>query len=75
MLFALLMPFLIVLGAVIVLLFVALGPLTSWLSQQLSDSSFLLEANDWLVSVGLFSLLSVKAWMLTLMALMVLLPA
>jgi len=75
MLFALLMPFLIVLGAVIVLLFVALGPLTSWLSQQVSDSSFLLEANDWLVSVGLFSLLSVKAWMLTLMALMVLLPA
>ncbi len=75
MLFALLMPFLIVLGAVIVLLFVALGPLTSWLSQQVSDSSLLLEANDWLVSVGLFSLLSVKAWMLTLMALMVLLPA
>jgi len=75
MLFALLMPFLIVLGAVIVLLFVALGPLTSWLSQQVSDSTMLLEANDWLVSIGLFSLLTVKAWMLTFIAIMVLLPA
>ena len=75
MLFALLMPFLIVLGAAIVLLFVALGPLTSWLSQQVSDSALLLEANDWLVSIGLFSLLSVKAWMLTFIAIMLLLPA
>lgn len=75
MLFALLMPFLIVLGAVIVLLFVALGPLTSWLGEQVSDSKVLLQANEWLVSAGLFSLLSVKAWLLTLVALSVLLPA
>lgn len=75
MLFALLMPFLIVLGAVIVLLFVALGPLTAWLSQQVTDSSVLIDVNDWLVSLGLFSLLSVKAWLLTLLAVLVLLPA
>ena len=75
MLFALLMPFLIVLVAVIVLLFVALGPLTAWLSQQVTDSSVLIDVNDWLVSLGLFSLLSVKAWLLTLLAVLVLLPA
>ena len=61
MLFAMLMPFLIVLGAVIVLVSVALGPLTAWLNQQVSDSSLLIDANEWLVSLGLFSLLSIKA--------------
>ncbi|MCF8171178.1 MAG: EI24 domain-containing protein [Candidatus Methylopumilus sp.] len=75
MLFAMLMPFLIVLGAVIVLVSVALGPLTAWLNQQVTDSSLLIDANEWLVSLGLFSLLSVKAWLLSLTALLLLLPA
>jgi len=75
MLLALLMPFLIVLAAVIVLVSVALGPLTTWLNQLVTDSSVLLDANEWLVSMGLFSLLSVKAWLFTLMALLVLVPA
>jgi len=75
MLFAVLMPFFIVLGAAVVLLFVALGPLTDWLNQQISDSSLLITANQWLVSMGLFSLLSVKTWLLTVTAILVLLPA
>ena len=75
MLFALLMPFLIVLGAAVVLLFVALGPLTDWLNRQITDSNWLLTANEWLVSLGLFSLLSAKTWLLTMAAVLVLLPA
>lgn len=75
MLFALLMPFLIVLGVTVVLLFVALGPLTGWLERQFSDSSALDAVNQWLLSMGLLSLLSVKAWLLTMTAILVLLPA
>jgi len=73
MLFALLLPFLIILVGAILLLIVALGPLTDWLDQQLTHSTVIIDANQWLVSVGLFSFLSVKSWVLPLAALTILL--
>ena len=60
-------------GALLVL-FVALGPLTDWLDQQLSATTPLLVAAQWLQSMGLFSLAAIKAWLLPLLVAAVLLP-
>ncbi len=74
MLFALLLPFLIMLGGAILLLVMALGPLTSWLDQQISTSSTVIQANQWLLSMGLFSLMSVQSFIVPLTAVTILLP-
>lgn len=74
MLFALLLPFLIMLVGAILLLIFALSPLTNWLNQLLSETSALMAANAWMASMGLFSLDAVKAWLVTFTVLMVLLP-
>lgn len=74
MLFALLLPFLIMLVGAILLLVLALGPLTDWLNQQLSQSTMLIKANEWMVSVGLFSLSAIKAWLVPFAVAIVLLP-
>lgn len=74
MLFALLLPFLIMLVGAILLLVLALGPLTDWLNQQLSESTMLIAANEWMVSMGLFSLAGLKAWLVPFVVAIVLLP-
>ena len=74
MLLALLLPFLIVLGGGIILLVVALGPLTRWLDQQISTSAVVMTADQWLVTIGLFSLMSLKAWVVPVAAAAILLP-
>lgn len=74
MLFALLLPFLIMLGGAILLLIIALGPLTGWLDQQISESSTIIATNQWLLSMGLFSLMSVKSFIVPLTAVAILLP-
>jgi hypothetical protein len=60
-------------GALLVL-FIALGPLTDWLDQQLSATTPILVAAQWMQSMGLFSLAAIKAWLLPLMVAAVLLP-
>jgi hypothetical protein len=74
MLFALLLPFLIMLVGAILLLVMALGPLTEWLNQQLNASELLIAADAWMVSIGLFSLSAVKAWVVPFAVAIVLLP-
>ena len=74
MLFALLMPFLIMLVGAILLLVFALSPLTTWLNQQLSESPLLISANEWMLSMGLFSLSGVQAWLVPFVVAIVLLP-
>ena len=74
MLFAMLLPFFIILGAATLLLFFAMGPLSRLLDQLISDSTIITEANEWLVSVGLFSLIALKAWLVPLSTFIILLP-
>ena len=74
MLFALLLPFLIMMVGALLVLFIALGPLTDWLDQQLSATTPILVAAQWMQSMGLFSLAAIKAWLLPLMVAAVLLP-
>lgn len=74
MLFALLLPFLIMLVGAILLLVLALGPLTDWLNHQLSQSTILIAANEWMISMGLFSLSGIKAWLVPFSVAIVLLP-
>ncbi len=74
MLFALLLPFLIMLGGAILLMIIALGPLTSWLDQQISESSTIIQANQWLLSMGLFSLMTLKSFIVPITAVAILLP-
>ena len=74
MLFALLLPFFIMLVGAILLLIFALSPLTQWLNQMLSETSALIAANAWLASMGLFSLDAVKTWLVGFIVLMMLLP-
>ncbi len=74
MLFALLLPFLIMLGGAILLLITALGPLTSWLDQQISASSTIMHANQWMLSMGLFSLISIQSFLVPMTAVSILLP-
>ena len=74
MLFALLLPFFIMLFGAILLLVLALGPITEWLTQQLNQSTMLMAANEWMVSIGLFSLSGLNAWLAPFAVVMVLLP-
>ena len=74
MLFALLLPFLIMLAGAILLLLFALSPLTQWLNQQLSESATLITVNEWMISKGLFSLDGVQAWLVPFAVAIVLLP-
>ncbi|MGB4010777.1 MAG: EI24 domain-containing protein, partial [Zwartia sp.] len=74
MLFALLMPFLIMLVGAILLMLFALSPLKTWLNQMLSETSALIAANEWLVSKGLFSLEGIQSSLVFFIVLMVLLP-
>lgn len=74
MLLALLLPFLIMLVGAILLLVLGLGPISDWLSQQLSESTMLIAVNDWMLSVGLFSLASIKGWVVPIVVAIVLLP-
>lgn len=74
MLFALLLPFLIMLVGAILLLVLALGPLTDWLEQMLNQSTMLIAANEWMVSIGLFSLSGLQAWLVPFAVAMMLLP-
>ena len=74
MLFALLLPFFIMLLGAILLLVLALGPITEWLNTQLSESTVLIAANEWMLSMGLFSLGGLKAWLVPFAVVMVLLP-
>ena len=74
MLIALLLPFFIMLVGAILLLVLALGPLTSWLDQQISASSTIIQTNQWLISQGLFSLMSIQSFIVPLTAIAILLP-
>jgi hypothetical protein len=74
MLFALLLPFLIMLGGAVLMLLIALGPLTSWLDQQISESTTIIQANQWMLSMGLFSLMTVQSFIVPLTAVAFLLP-
>ncbi len=74
MLFALLLPFVIMLIGAIVLFAVALGPLSSWMDRQITESVTVVQADQWLVSLGLFSLIPLKAWLVPLTAIVILLP-
>lgn len=74
MLFAMLLPFFIILGAATLLLFFAMGPLAQFLDQLITESTVITQANDWLLSVGLFSLVALKAWLIPLSTLIILLP-
>jgi len=74
MLLALLLPFLIMLVGAILLLVLALGPITQWLNQQLTESSILIAANSWMLSMGLFSLGALNAWLVPFAVAIVLLP-
>jgi hypothetical protein len=74
MLLALLLPFLIMLVGAILLLVLGLGPLTDWLNERLSQSTMLIAANDWMLSMGLFSLAGLKAWVVPFVVAIVLLP-
>lgn len=74
MLFAMLLPFLIILVAITLLLFFAMAPLSQLLKQLISDSTVITQANEWLVSVGLFSILAWQVWLAPLLTFIVLLP-
>jgi hypothetical protein len=74
MLLALLLPFLIMLVGAILLLALALGPITQWLNQQLSESSILIATNEWMLSMGLFSIGVLQAWLVPFAVAIVLLP-
>lgn len=74
MLFAMLLPFVIMFVGAVVLLLVALGPLTNWLDRQITESAAVLQADEWLVSLGLFSLMPLKAWLLPITSVVILLP-
>ena len=64
MLLAMLLPFVIMFVGAIVLLLVALGPLTAWMDRQITESAAVVQADQWLVSLGLFSVLTLKAFSL-----------
>ena len=74
MLFAMLLPFFIILGAATLLLIFAMAPLGQFLDRLISESTTITQANEWLISVGLFSLVALKAWLIPLSTLLILLP-
>lgn len=74
MLFAMLLPFFIILGAATLLLIFAMGPLAQFLDRLISESTVITDVNEWLISIGLFSLVALKAWLIPLSTLVILLP-
>jgi hypothetical protein len=72
MLFAVLLPFLIMLVGAILLLWFFWTPLSDWLRSIVSESSFFNNVDAWLVAAGLFSL---KLYLVPLLAAAILLPA
>jgi hypothetical protein len=72
MLFAVLLPFLIMLVGAIVLLWFFWTPLTDWLRSIVSQWSFFNNVDAWLVTAGLFSL---KLYLVPVLAAAILLPA
>lgn len=71
MLFAILLPFLIVFVGAIVLLWFFWTPLSNWLAQQVSNWTVINSVDEWLVTIGLFS---IKVWLVPILAAAILLP-
>ncbi|WP_094856902.1 EI24 domain-containing protein [Achromobacter aloeverae] len=71
MLFAVLLPFLIALAGGILLLWFGWAPLTGWLRDEASQWHVINSVDDWLISVGLFSL---KVYLVPVLAAAILLP-
>ncbi|CAM3556408.1 EI24 domain-containing protein [Bordetella flabilis] len=71
MLFAVLLPFLIALVGAILLLWFCWTPLTGWLRDEASNWSVVNNVDEWLVTVGLFSL---KVYLVPVIAAAILLP-
>jgi hypothetical protein len=71
MIFALFLPFIVMMVLVIVLLWLGWGPLTDWLSQELSESS-VPGMVDPVIGTGAF--LALKAWLIPVVAAFILLP-
>ena len=72
MLFAMLLPFLIVLIGTIVLLWLFWTPLSQWLTLKADEWAIFNTVDDWLLTVGLISL---KLWLVPILAAALLLPA
>lgn len=71
MLFALLLPFLIVFVGALLLLWFGWTPLTQWLAAQAAQWEIVNDVDAWLVAVGLFS---IKLWLIPILACVILLP-
>jgi len=71
MLFALLLPFLIIFFGGIVLLWLFWTPLTGWLTVQAEDWGVVRTVDQWLLAIGLFS---IKLWLVPVLAGVILLP-
>ena len=71
MLFALLMPFLIMFVFALLLFWLAWTPLTAWLDAKLHAWSLISDIDTWLIEVGLFSF---QLWLIPLVAALILLP-
>ncbi|MDR0481102.1 MAG: EI24 domain-containing protein [Gallionellaceae bacterium] len=74
MLFAILLPFLIAFVGAIVLFWLCWSPLMGWLGNEFDQRQFIENADQWLVAMGLFSLMSLKSYLLPLIAVAILLP-
>lgn len=71
MLLAMLLPFLIAFVGAVVMLWLFWTPLTGWLDTQVMDGSYVDSVDQWLVTVGLFS---IKIYLVPLLAILILLP-
>ncbi|OWT71362.1 MULTISPECIES: EI24 domain-containing protein [unclassified Achromobacter] len=71
MLFAILLPFLIALAGGILLLWFGWAPLTEWLRDEASQWNVVNSVDNWMISVGLFSL---KLYLVPVLAAAILLP-
>ncbi len=71
MLFALLLPFLVVLVGTMLLLFLFWAPLTEWLRHGIQTWPVVEQVDAWLLAMGLFSL---QLWLVPILATFILLP-
>jgi len=71
MLFALLLPFLVVLVGAAILLWLFWDPVTTWLGSTVMQWGWLQEVDAWLVGIGLVSL---NLWLVPIAATLILLP-
>ncbi|WP_067755245.1 EI24 domain-containing protein [Orrella dioscoreae] len=71
MLFALLLPFLVMFFGAILLLWLFWTPLTGWLAAEAARWDTLNRVDEWLLAVGVFS---IKIWLVPLLACAILLP-